>query len=66
MSDDLPTGVCRKGGNTYRRFKVKREGRWVDLYVKLPAPGEPGFWTALEKANAAAEAGEFGHEIEVR
>ena len=62
----LPTGVCRKRGSTYRRFKVKRAGKWVDLYVKLPAPDAPEFKAALKKANADAAHGVFGEEIGVR
>jgi hypothetical protein len=45
-------GVVEKKGNFYRRFKIKREGRWVDHYVKLPAPTDPGFAEALARIEA--------------
>lgn len=49
-------GVCQKKGQTYRRFKVKREdGRWRDLYVKLPDPSDPGFAEALARVERKAE-----------
>lgn len=44
-------GVCQKNGRTYRRFKVKRDGRWVDHYVKLPDPTDPAFAEALSIVN---------------
>jgi hypothetical protein len=63
---ELPKGICRKGGSTYRRFKVKAEGRWVDHYVKLPSPDDPGFRKALALANKAARDGVYGEEIKTR
>lgn len=48
-------GVCQKGGSTYRRFRVKREGKWGDLYVKLPDPSDPRFAEELAKVNAKPE-----------
>jgi len=66
MSNGLPIGVCVKRGSTYRRFKVRRGGKWVDLYVKLPPADAPEFPAALAKANAAAAAGAYGEEIEIR
>ena len=47
-------GVCQKHGRTYRRFKVKRDGRWVDVYVKLPDPSDPNFAEALARVNGKA------------
>ena len=66
MARDLPVGVCIKRGSTYRRFKVRREGRWVDLYVKLPPYGDPEFWPELKKANEGAVRGAFGDTIGIR
>lgn len=48
-------GVCQKGGATYRRFKVKRAGKWVDHYVKLPDPGDPTFAEELARVNQQPE-----------
>ena len=45
-------GVVEKKGNFYRRFKIKRDGRWVDHYVKLPAPTNPEFAAALARIEA--------------
>lgn len=42
-------GVCQRGRSTYRRFKVKRDGKWTDLYVKLPDPSDPSFATELAR-----------------
>jgi hypothetical protein len=48
-------GVCQKSGRTYRRFKVKGpDGRWIDHYVKLPDPTDPGFAEALARVNGKA------------
>ena len=55
MGLDL-TGVQKKHGSYYRRYKVKKDGRWVDRYIRLPALDEPGFAAALAKANADAVA----------
>lgn len=44
-------GVCQKGGSTYRRFRVKKNGKWSDLYIKLPDPSDPAFAEALAKVN---------------
>lgn len=46
-------GVCQKNGSTYRRFKVKRDGKWVDEYVPLPDPSSPLF--ATEKRRVEEE-----------
>lgn len=48
----LIPGVCQKKGKTYRRFKVKRDGRWVDHYVSLPDPTDPRFAEELARVNA--------------
>jgi len=48
------TGVCQKGGATYRRFKVKIDGRWKDQYVKLPHPDSPQFAAELARVNGKA------------
>lgn len=48
-------GVCQKGGRTYRRFKVKQNGKWVDHYVKLPDPTDPRFAEELARVNAKPE-----------
>lgn len=45
-------GVCQKGGSTYRRFRVKKDGRWTDHYVKLPDPDDPRFAAELKRINA--------------
>ncbi|CAM3239846.1 hypothetical protein [Sphingomonas zeae] len=50
----LIPGVVQKKGQTYRRFKVKVDGKWKDHYVKLPDPSSPGFAEALAKANGAS------------
>lgn len=47
-------GVCQKHGITYRRFKVKRDGKWVDHYVRLPDPSDPTFAEALGRVNGKA------------
>jgi len=44
-------GVCQKHGLTYRRFKVKRDGKWVDHYVKLPDPSDPTFAEEFARVN---------------
>lgn len=47
-------GVCQKKGITYRRFRVKQsDGKWGDIYVRLPDPTDPGFAEALARVNAA-------------
>lgn len=48
-------GVCQKGGSTYRRFRVKQNGKWGDLYVKLPDPSDPRFAEELARVNAKPE-----------
>jgi integrase len=46
------TGVCQKGGSTYRRFKIKgADGKWRDQYVKLPDPSDPRFAEELARVN---------------
>lgn len=45
-------GVCQKGGATYRRFRVKRDGKWTDLYIKLPDPSDPRFAEELARVNS--------------
>lgn len=47
-------GVVEKGGSTYRRFKIKVDGKWKDHYVKLPDPTDPRFAQALAEANGKA------------
>ena len=49
---DLPPGVVQKNGSTYRRFKIKVDGRWKDHYIKLPDPLSPAFAEELERVNA--------------
>ena len=44
-------GVCQKHGITYRRFKVKVDGKWRDQYIRLPDPSDPHFAAALAKVN---------------
>jgi integrase len=51
----LIPGVVQKKGQTYRRFKVKVDGKWKDHYVKLPDPSSPGFAEALAKANGGGK-----------
>jgi hypothetical protein len=45
-------GVVHKNGSYYRRFKIKRDARWVDHYVKLPAPTDPNFAEELARVEA--------------
>ena len=46
-------GVCQKKGITYRRFRVKKpDGKWGDLYVRLPDPTDPRFAVELARLNA--------------
>lgn len=47
-------GVCQKDGRTYRRFKVKIDGKWRDQYIRLPDPESPSFAAALAKVNRVA------------
>lgn len=49
-------GVCQKGGSTYRRFRVKKDGKWTDLYIKLPDPESPLFAAALARVNEKGSA----------
>ena len=47
-------GVCQKKGITYRRFRVKQaDGKWGDLYVRLPDPTDPRFAEELARLNRA-------------
>lgn len=47
-------GLCQRGNALYRRFKVKRDGRWVDHYVKLPPLDHPSFAAKWAEANKNA------------
>lgn len=50
-------GVCQKKGKTYRRFRVRQpDGRYKDVYIKLPDPTDPDFSGALDRANQRPEA----------
>ncbi|WP_223797398.1 tyrosine-type recombinase/integrase [Sphingomonas nostoxanthinifaciens] len=54
-------GVCQKNGITYRRFRIKKpDGRWGDLYVKLPDPTDPRFAEELALLNKQPPAREKG------
>lgn len=48
-------GVCQKGRSTYRRFKIKKNGKWRDLYIKLPDPSDPRFAEELQRLNSKVE-----------
>lgn len=56
-------GVCQKKGITYRRFRIKKaDGKWGDLYVRLPDPTDPRFAEELARVNGtAAQRSEPGH-----
>jgi DNA-binding CsgD family transcriptional regulator len=47
-------GVCQRSGVTYRRFKVKRDGKWIDHYVRLPEIDDPRFYEELARVNGEA------------
>lgn len=57
---DLPRGVVQKGGSTYRRFKVKVDGKWKDHYVSLPDPLSPLFAEELAKVEGKPKVGRSG------